>query len=144
MRRAHVADTGHRSQLRDSGISAWTKRRPAHTLLEAIDVAPYPESDRVHGCIGEAELRHRDRELGCPPERVDRRGDVPDSVPCLVLVRIVIHRVIALHSTRAHPNSNPAASVVIRIDHHLELIRWRTNVPARKGFAYPRRLGIEG
>src|SRR6185437_9437284 len=116
------------------------KARPAHSLLEAIKIAPHTESNGVRRRARKTELRHRDGIFGGPAERVDSGRDVPDSVPASVLVVVVVDGVVTLYAARTHAEFEAAAAVVIRIDHHDYLIRRRARIASCERGA--NRLGI--
>src|SRR6185437_2966147 len=117
--------------------------RPAHSLLETIQIAPDTKTDRVGRRACEAQLRHRNRILSRPAERVDSGRDIPDAVPASVLVVVVIDGVVALDAAGTHAELEAAAAVVIRIDHHDYLIRRWTHVPPRERGAYRGRILVE-
>src|SRR6185437_8479991 len=114
--------------------------RPAHSLLEAIQVAPHAEADGMSRRAREAQLRHRNCVFGRPAERVDSGGDVPDAVPASVLIVVIVDGVVALDAAGTHAELEAAAAVVIRIDHHDYLIRRWTHVPPRERGAYRGRI----
>jgi hypothetical protein len=119
-------------------------RRPGDALLEAFDVAPDPETERVRRSRRIAELRERDGELRRPSERVHACRDVPDAVPGAVLVAVVIDRVVALHAPRADGELETRATIVEGIDDDLQLIGRRPHVASREHGGDLRGLGIVG
>ena len=128
--RAEPLDSRELAQLRgDSGPVA-ADERPTVTLVEARDVAHDSEPEDVRRAAWKAHLAERDAVLGDPAQRVDRRGDIPHTVPRRILFAVVEGVEIALHALRIHGELVAGAPVVVRVDHDLHAVGRRAHVAA--------------
>ena len=71
-------------------------------------------------------------------------GDIPHRVPGVVLLAIVVHGVVALHTRRVHGELEARAPIVVGIDHDLELIGRSPDIPAREELQNAVGMWIEG
>lgn len=129
-RRLDAVDARDVAELRREAGPAAPVRRPRRPLLRAGDVTPDHDAERVRWLAREAELAQRHLELGDPPLPVDPRDDVPDAVPRLVFLAVVVDREVPLHAGGIHGHLHAGAPVVVGVHHDLDPLRRRPDIAA--------------
>ncbi len=115
-RRSDPVDADQLAVLGDPARCVLGDRLPLHGFGLALDDALDVETPRLFRRLREAKLRERDPELRHPTLIIDAGGHVPDGVPGVVLVGVVVAVGVSFHACRVHTELERRAAVVIGID----------------------------
>ena len=129
---ADAAKAGERAELRYQRSARAVIHRPRVALVDACDVTPHAEAERMFLGIVEPELTEWHTEFGRPAERIDSRRDIPDAIPRIVLDHIGVYRGVAFHAGRIDRHLDTGATIVVAVDEDLDLIRIRLDVTTRQ------------
>jgi hypothetical protein len=132
LRSSEAVEPGEVAELRHEAGMGHAVQRPAALLSGALDRAPdgHPEGDV--GRRGVTQLRKRQPEFRGPAERINPGGHIPDAIPGNVLIGVLRDGVVGLDAHRVHREFIPRPSIVVGIDHHRELVRWRADIAPRE------------